>query len=83
MFTRSEITLTDMRRDSYYIIFYVCWFWAVITGILEIGIQIIFILLSLQGLIPFLILAVLSFKIHRSMKKLKERLSQSQSNKSG
>ena len=29
---------------------------------------------SFKGLLPFLILAVLSFKIHRSMKKLKERL---------
>ena len=30
--SRDEITLTDMRRDPNYTIFYVCWFWAVITG---------------------------------------------------
>ena len=64
-----------MRRDSNYIIFYVCWFWAVITGI---NFELVWTFLQFisPGLIPFLILAVLSFKIHRSMKKLRERLNQ-------
>ena len=62
-----------MRRDPNYTIFYVCWFWAVITGT---NFELVWTFLQFvsQGLIPFLILAVLSFKIHRSMKKLRERL---------
>ena len=66
-----------MRRDPNYTIFYVCWFWAVITGTnFELVSDFSPIFSSSQGLIPFLILAVLSFKIYRSMKKLRERLNQ-------
>ena len=75
LYCRSEISLTDMRRDSNYIIFYVCWFWAIITGA-KVYI-LITVNLFLKGLIPFLILSVLSFKIHRSMKRLRERLARS------
>jgi len=49
--------VTDLRNNVWYVIYYHCWFWVIVTG-----------------LVPFLILAVLSINIYRSMERLKRRL---------
>lgn len=48
---------SELRTSEWYVIYYHCWFWVVVTG-----------------LVPFIILTVLSANIYTSMERLKRRL---------